>query len=57
MADGKKQMISVYVTPEQRERLRKLHEATRVPMAVLIREGLDLLLDKYKGKIRRPRTS
>jgi hypothetical protein len=35
------------VTPEQSERLRLLHERTKVPVAVYIREGIDLVLRQY----------
>lgn len=40
---------SCYLTPEQDERLRKLHAATRVPVSVYIREGIDMVLDLYEA--------
>src|ERR1700759_3413857 len=43
----KKISTTIYVTPEQSERLRLLHERTKVPAAVHIREGLDLVLRQY----------
>jgi predicted DNA-binding protein len=43
----KKVSTTIYVTPEQQERLKLLHERTKVPVAVYIREGIDLALEKY----------
>ena len=43
----KKVSTTIYVTPEQNEALRLLHERTKVPVAVYIREGIDLVLAKY----------
>jgi hypothetical protein len=43
----KKISTTIYVTPEQNERLRLLHERTKVPVAVYIREGIDLVLRHY----------
>ncbi len=43
----KKISTTIYVTPEQSERLRVLHERTKVPVAVYIREGIDLVLRQY----------
>jgi Ribbon-helix-helix domain len=43
----KKISTTIYVTPEQSERLRILHERTKVPVAVYIREGIDLVLRQY----------
>jgi hypothetical protein len=43
----KKISTTIYVTPEQAERLRVLHERTKVPVAVYIREGIDLVLRQY----------
>jgi hypothetical protein len=43
----KKLSTTVYITPEQNERLKVLHERTKVPIAVYIREGIDLVLAKY----------
>jgi hypothetical protein len=44
----KKISTTIYVTPEQNERLRLLHERTKVPVAVYIREGIDLVLQHYE---------
>jgi hypothetical protein len=43
----KKISTTIYVTPEQADRLRLLHERTKVPVAVYIREGIDLVLRQY----------
>jgi hypothetical protein len=43
----KKISTTIYVTPEQDERLRLLHDRTKVPVAVYIREGIDLVLRQY----------
>ena len=44
----KKISTTIYVTPEQNERLKLLHERTKVPVAVYIREGIDLVLRQYE---------
>ncbi len=43
----KKISTTIYVTPEQSEKLKLLHERTKVPVAVYIREGIDLVLRQY----------
>ena len=43
----KKISTTIYVTPEQSDRLKLLHERTKVPVAVYIREGIDLVLRHY----------
>lgn len=45
----KKISSTVYITPEQNEQLKLLHERTKVPIAVFIREGIDLVLKQYEG--------
>ena len=44
----KKISTTVYITPEQSERLHLLHARTKVPVAVYIREGIDLVLKHYE---------
>ena len=39
---------TVYITPEQNERLKLLNKKTKVPIAEYIREGIDMVLDRYK---------
>ncbi len=47
----KKISTTVYITPEQNERLKVLHERTKVPVAEYIRQGIDLVLTKYRGDL------
>jgi hypothetical protein len=43
----KKISTTIYVTPEQSDQLKLLHGRTKVPVAVYIREGIDLVLRHY----------
>ena len=43
----KKLSTTIYITAEQDERLKLLNERTKVPIAVYIREGIDLVLERY----------
>lgn len=45
---GKKISTTVYLTEEQIRKLKNLHEATKVPIAEYIREGVDVILKKYE---------
>ena len=45
----KKISTTIYVTPEQADKLKVLHERTKVPVAVYIREGIDLVLKQYES--------
>ena len=47
----KKISTTVYITPEQAERLKLLHDRTRVPVAEYIRQGIDLVLEQYRGAL------
>ena len=47
----KKISTTIYITPEQNDRLKVLHERTKVPVAVYIREGIDLVLDKHRDQL------
>lgn len=47
----KKLSTTVYITPEQNERLKALHGRTKVPVAEYIRQGIDLVLEKYADKL------
>ncbi len=44
----KKLSTTVYITPEQNEKLKLLNDKTKVPVAEYIRQGIDLVLEKYK---------
>ncbi len=47
----KKISTTVYITPEQSERLKVLHDRTKVPVAEYIRQGIDLVLEKYRAAL------
>ena len=47
----KKVSTTVYITPEQDERLKLLHNKTKVPVAEYIRQGIDLVLDREKSHL------
>lgn len=40
---------TIYITSEQDERLKELSRRTKVPVAVFIREGIDIVLNKHRG--------
>ena len=44
---------SLYIEKEQVESLIKLSKRTRVPQAVLVREGVDLMLKKREKELQR----
>ena len=44
----KKISTTIYITPEQNELLKELNQKTKVPVAEYIRQGIDLILEKYK---------
>ena len=44
----KKISTTIYIEPEQSDRLKLLHERTKVPISVYIREGIDLVLKRYE---------
>ena len=45
------EQTGIYLHADQHERLRELSDKTRVPVAVYVREGVDLMLAKYKSVI------
>lgn len=47
----KKVSTTVYITPEHNELLKQLSERTKVPMAEYIRQGIDLVLEKYRTQL------
>lgn len=48
--NGKPKVLrSVYLDVDKVDKLKRLSEYTRIPQAVLIREGIDLMLEKHKG--------
>lgn len=48
---NKKISTTVYITEEQKRKLELLHEKTKVPIAVYIRQGIDLVLEANKDKL------
>jgi hypothetical protein len=44
----KKLSTTIYITPEQDEKLKLLHQRTRVPVAEYIRQGIDMVLEQYR---------
>jgi predicted DNA-binding protein len=44
----KKISTTVYITEEQDQRLKELSGRTKVPVSVYMREGIDLVIDRYK---------
>ena len=47
----KKISTTIYITPEQNERLKELNAKTKVPVAEYIRQGINLVLEKYKAQL------
>ena len=47
----KKISTTIYITPEQNELLKALNQRTKVPVAEYIRQGIDLVLDKYRSQL------
>lgn len=47
----KKISTTVYITPEQDALLKLLHARTKVPVAEYIRQGIDLVLEKYRDQL------
>ncbi len=47
----KKVSTTIYITPDQNEKLKLLHERTKVPVAVYIREGIDMVLEKHASSL------
>jgi len=47
----KKVATTIYITSEQDRLLKLLCQATNVPMAELIRQGIDHILDLYKDRL------
>jgi len=50
---SEKVLRSIYLDIEQVERLKKLSAQTKVPQAVYVREGMDLVLNRYAKKPRK----
>ncbi|MBI1860783.1 MAG: ribbon-helix-helix domain-containing protein [Deltaproteobacteria bacterium] len=46
--ERKKVSTTVYITLEQNDCLKVLNQKTKVPIAEYIREGINMVLEKYK---------
>ncbi|MFL5263056.1 MAG: ribbon-helix-helix domain-containing protein [Anaeromyxobacteraceae bacterium] len=44
----KKISTTIYITPEQADQLKQLNDRTKVPVAEYIRQGIDMVLSRYK---------
>ena len=47
----KKISTTVYITPEQSELLKALHDKTKVPVAEYIRQGIDMMLQRERHNL------
>jgi predicted DNA-binding protein len=47
----KKLSTTIYITPEQNAQLKRLNQKTKVPVAEYIRQGIDLVLEKYRSQL------
>lgn len=47
----RKECFQCYFTLEQLQALRLLHERTKVPIAEYVRQGVDLVLDRYAADL------
>lgn len=50
MAD-RKIATALYLTPAQHDGLKKLSQHTKVPMAVYLRDAVDLVLEKHAAEL------
>jgi len=50
----KKTSTTMYLTQEQHDALKSISKRTRVPFSVYIREGVDLVIGKYKKHLDSP---
>ena len=51
IAMRRKISTTIYITPEQDERLKQLHKKTKVPVAEYIRQGIDFILEREKDNL------
>lgn len=51
MVSRKKISTTVYITEEQNEKLKRLNEKTKVPIAEYIRQGIDLILEANRADL------
>ena len=48
---SKKVAERVFITEKQRDQLKELNERFKIPVSELIRQGVDLILRKYDGRL------
>ena len=48
---NKKISTTVYITEEQNQKLKKLSQKTKVPVAEYIRQGVDIVLENHKADL------
>ena len=48
---AKKQATTIYITEQQQQALKDLNRRSKVPIAEYIREGIDLILEKYRDQL------
>lgn len=48
---GRKVATTVYLTPEQDSMLKQLQQVTHLPVAELVRRGVDMILEKYRDDL------
>lgn len=48
---SKKLATTVYITEKQQLLLKELNRRSKVPVAEYIREGIDIVLDKYRDRL------
>jgi hypothetical protein len=48
---AKKQATTIYITEQQQLLLKELNKRSKVPIAEYIREGIDMILAKYKDQL------
>jgi len=46
-----KTQITTYILVSQKEKLKNLSDKTRVPISEYLREGIDLVRDKYREEL------
>ncbi len=46
---------NIYLDADQKEALERLSESTRVKVAEYVREGVDMVLERYKALLKRRR--
>lgn len=47
----KKISTTIYITEDQNDKLKLLNKKTKVPVAEYIRQGIDMVLDKYQNQL------